>query len=238
MGRMGLFLAAMVACTLTPPWKPGRMVRRLWFIGAQSVLVIALTGSFTGMVLALQGYYALNRFGSDAFLGPLVSLSLVRELGPVISALMVTGRAGSAITAEIGIMRIGEQLDAMELMGLNPFRYVIVPNLVAAMLALPILGIFFNVVGIWGGYAVGVRMLGVSGGTYLAEIAQYLDWSDISGGLWKSFTFGIIICWVCCYKGYYTGYGAEGVSRATTQAVVLSSVLILVWDFFMTSALF
>ena len=165
-------------------------------------------------------------------------MSLVRELGPVIAALMVTGRAGSAITAEIGIMRIGEQLDAMELMGLNPFRYVVVPNLLAALVAMPLLTAMFDVIGIWGGYLIGVRTLGVSGGTYLAEIAQYLEWSDILGGVWKSLTFGAIICWVSCYKGYYTGFGAEGVSRATTQAVVLSSVLILVWDYFMTSALF
>jgi phospholipid/cholesterol/gamma-HCH transport system permease protein len=237
-GRMGLFLIAAVACAVTPPWKPGLFLRRLQFIGAQSVLVIALTGAFTGMVLALQGFYALNRFGSDAFLGPLVSLSLVRELGPVISALMVTGRAGSAITAEIGIMRIGEQLDAMELMGLNPFRYVVVPNLLAALVAMPLLSAMFDVIGIWGGYLIGVRTLGVSGGTYLAEIAQFMEWDDIAGGIWKSLTFGVIICWVSCYKGYYTGFGAEGVSRATTQGVVLSSVLILVWDYFMTSALF
>lgn len=237
-GRMGLFLSTMFVCAVTPRWKPGLMCRRLHFIGVKSVLVITLSGAFTGMVLALQGYYALSRFGSDAFLGPLVSLSLVRELGPVIAALMVTGRAGSAITAEIGIMRIGEQLDAMELMGLNPYRYVVVPNLVAAIIALPLLAVWFDVIGIWGGYLVGVRMLGVSGGTYLAEVAQYLEWSDIVAGLWKSLTFGIIICWVSCYKGYYTDYGAEGVSKATTQAVVLASVLILTWDYFMTAMFF
>ncbi len=237
-GRMGLFLGATLAYTLTPPWKAGLFVRRLHFVGAQSVVVVALTGAFTGMVLALQGFYALNRFGSDAFLGPLVALSLVRELGPVISALMVTGRAGSAITAEIGIMRISEQLDAMELMGLNPFRYVVVPNLVAAVLAMPLLAVMFDVIGIWAGYLIGVRLLGVSGGTYLAEIAQFMEWDDILGGIWKALTFGVIICWVSCYKGYYAGFGAEGVSRATTQSVVLASVLILVWDYFMTSALF
>jgi phospholipid/cholesterol/gamma-HCH transport system permease protein len=237
-GRMALFLLSTVGFSLTPPIKFRRFLERLQFIGAQSVLVIILTGGFTGMVLSLQGYYALSRFGSDAFLGPLVALSLVRELGPVIAALMVTGRAGSAITAEIGIMRIGEQLDAMELMGLNPFRYVVVPNFLAALVALPLLAGLFDVVGIWGGYLVGVRMLGVSGGTYLAEIAQYLGGDDIAGGVYKSISFGAIISWVSCYKGYYTGFGAEGVSRATTQAVVMASVMILVWDYFMTAALF
>jgi len=237
-GRMGLFLLQIVVCALTPPWKGRLVLNRIVFIGTQSVLVIALTGGFTGMVLALQGYHALSRFGSDAFLGPLVAMSLVRELGPVVAALMVTGRAGSAITAEIGIMRISEQLDAMELMGLNPFRYVVVPNLLAAMIAMPLLTAMFDVIGIWGGYLIGVKTLGMSGGTYLAEVAQYLEWSDISGGIWKSLTFGVIICWVSCYKGWHAGFGAEGVSRATTQAVVLASVLILVWDYFMTSVLF
>lgn len=237
-GRMGLFLVSALACALTPPWKPRLVLRRLHFIGGQSVPVILLTGAFTGMVLALQGFYALNRFGSDAYLGPLVAMSLVRELGPVLAALMVAGRAGSAITAEIGIMRIGEQLDAIELMGLNPFRYVVVPNLIAAVLAMPLLTGMFDVAGIWGGYLIGVRTLGLGGGTYLAEIAQHLHGRDILGGVWKSLTFGVIICWVSCYKGYHAGFGAEGVSRATTQAVVLSSVLILVWDFFMTAALF
>jgi phospholipid/cholesterol/gamma-HCH transport system permease protein len=156
----------------------------------------------------------------------------------VIAALMVTGRAGSAITAEIGIMRIGEQLDAMELMGLNPFRYVVAPNFLAALVAMPLLTSLFDVVGIWGGYLVGVKMLGVSGGTYLSEVAQYLSGEDIAGGLYKSISFGAIISWVSCYKGYHAGFGAEGVSRATTQAVVMSSVMILVWDYFMTAALF
>ena len=237
-GRMMLFLGATVAFSFTPPLKFRRLLERIRFIGAQSVVVIILTGGFTGMVLSLQGFYALNRFGSDAFLGPLVSLSLVRELGPVIAALMVTGRAGSAITAEIGIMRIGEQLDAMELMGLNPFRYVVAPNFLAALVAMPLLASLFDVVGIWGGYLVGVKMLGVSGGTYLSEIAQYLTGKDIAGGIWKSISFGAIISWVSCYKGYYSGFGAEGVSRATTQAVVMSSVLVLIWDYFMTAALF
>jgi len=237
-GRMAIFLFSTVMFSITPPIKVHRVLERIRFIGAQSVVVVVLTGGFTGMVLSLQGFYALSRFGSDAFLGPLVSLSLVRELGPVIAALMVTGRAGSAITAEIGIMRIGEQLDAMELMGLNPFRYVVVPNFLAALVAMPLLTSLFDVVGIWGGYLVGVKMLGVSGGTYLSEVAQYLSGEDIAGGLYKSVSFGAIISWVSCYKGYHAGFGAEGVSRATTQAVVMSSVMILVWDYFMTAALF
>ena len=235
---MGVFLIQTLFYTVTPPLKFPRVLKQLRFIGFQSMLVIFLTGAFAGMVLGLQGFYTLNRFGSDALLGPMVALVLIKELGPVFAALMVTARAGSAITAEIGIMRITEQVDALELMGLNPFRYLMVPNLVAAVIALPLLTAIFDVVGILGGYLVGVKLLGVSGGTYFGEMATYVDIKDVLEGVYKSFSFGILIIWVCCYKGYHTGFGAEGVSKATTQAVVLSSVLILIWDYFMTSVLF
>jgi phospholipid/cholesterol/gamma-HCH transport system permease protein len=169
----------------------------------------------------------------------MVGLALIKEMGPVISALMVTGRAGSSVTAEIGIMRISEQIDALELMGLNPYRYLIVPNLLAAIISVPLLTAIFDVVGIFGGYLIGVKLLGVSSGVYFGEMISYVEMKDILEGLFKSLNFGVIIAWVCCFKGYYagyyTGFGAEGVSRATTQAVVLSSVLILVWDYFLTS---
>ena len=242
MGVMGLFLFKTFFYACIPPLKFNRVLKQIRFIGFQSTLLIILTGGFSGMVLGFQGYYSLSRFGSDAFLGPMVGLSLIRELGPVISALMVTGRAGSAITAEIGIMRISEQIDAMELMGLNPYRYLIVPNLLAAMISLPLLCAIFDVVGIFGGYLIGGKLLGVGAGTYFGEMANYVEMPDVMEGIYKSLSFGILIVWVCCFKGFYTtefsGFGAEGVSKATTQAVVLSSVLILVWDYFMTSALF
>lgn len=237
-GRMGLFLSQTLIYASTPPLKVTQLLNQVRFIGFQSILVIFLTGAFTGMVLGLQGYYTLSRFGSSALLGPMVALSLIRELGPVLSALMVTGRAGSAMTAEIGIMRISEQVDALKLMGLNPFRYLVVPKLLAGIISLPLLTAIFDVVGIFGGYLVGVKLLGVSKGTYFGEMANYVDMKDILGGIYKSLTFGVLISWICCYKGYFTGFGAEGVSRATTQAVVFSSVLILVWDYFMTSLLF
>lgn len=237
-GRMGLFLVKAFFYASTPPHKFFLLLKQIQFIGFQSMLVISLTGAFSGMVLGLQGFYTLNRFGSTALLGPMVALTLIREIGPVFSALMVTGRAGSAMTAEIGIMRISEQIDALELMGLNPFRYLIVPKLLAGIIALPLLTAIFNVVGIFGGYLVGGKLLGVGEGTYFGEMANYVDMKDILGGIYKSLSFGVLITWVCCYKGYYSGFGAEGVSKATTQAVVLSSVLILVWDYFMTSVLF
>ncbi len=242
MGLMGVFLVRTAFYLVTPPLKLTRVLKQIRFIGLQSMLVVVLTGGFAGMVLGFQGFYSLSRFGSDAFLGPAVGLALIKELGPVIAALMVTGRAGSAITAEIGIMRISDQIDALELMGLNPHRYLVVPNFLAAMICLPLLTAIFDVVGIFGGYLIGVKLLGVGAGVYMGEMANYVEMSDIMEGVWKSLTFGIVIVWVCCFKGYYTGvfsgYGAEGVSRATTQAVVLSSVLILVWDYFMTSILF
>jgi phospholipid/cholesterol/gamma-HCH transport system permease protein len=235
---MGLFLTMTFFYAVTPPLKLDRLLKQTRFIGFQSTLVILLTGTFAGMVLGLQGFYTLNRFGSAALLGPMVALVLIKELGPVFAALMVTARAGSAVTAEIGIMRITEQIDALELMGLNPFRYLIVPNLLAAIIALPLLTAIFDVVGILGGYLVGGKLLGVSGGTYFGEMATYVDMKDVLEGIYKSLSFGILLIWVCGYKGYYTGFGAEGVSKATTQAVVLSSVLILIWDYFMTSVLF
>ena len=237
-GRWGLFLAKTFLFAVTPPLKFSELLKQIRFIGFQSALVIFMTGAFTGMVLGLQGFYTLNRFGSSALLGPMVAFSLIKELGPVLSALMVTARAGSAMTAEIGIMRITEQIDAIELMGLNPFRYLVVPKFLAGIFALPLLTAIFDVVGIFGGYVIGVKLLGIGEGTYFGEMANYVRLQDITEGIYKSLSFGALIPWVCCYKGYYVGFGAEGVSKATTQAVVLSSVLILFWDYILTSALF
>jgi phospholipid/cholesterol/gamma-HCH transport system permease protein len=238
LGRTGVFLSQTGLCAVTPPLKIRRVVKQIWFIGWKSMTVICLTGTFTGMVLALQGFPTLRRVGSEAFLGPLVALSLIRELGPVLAALMVTGRAGSAIAAEIGIMRSNEQIDALELMGLNPLRYLVVPNLLAAVIAVPMLAAIFDVLGIFGGYLVGVRLLGLNPGTYIGEMTNYVEAKDVLGGVYKSMSFGGLIAWVCCYKGYYSRFGAEGVSAATTQAVVNTSVLILIWDYFVTSLVF
>lgn len=238
LGRTGVFLGQTLVCSVTPPLKFVRVLKQIWFVGWKSMLVICLTGTFTGMVLALQGFPTLKRVGSEAFLGPLVALSLIRELGPVLAALMVTGRAGSSIAAEIGIMRTNDQIDALQLMGLNPLRYLVVPNLLACIIALPLLAAIFDVIGIFGGYLVGVRLLGLNAGTYFAEMTTYVEMNDIIGGVYKAMSFGVLIAWVCCYKGYYSRFGAEGVSAATTQAVVNTSVLILVWDYVVTSLVF
>lgn len=237
LGRLGWFIIYAFYMVVRRPGAPRHILKQMRFIGTKSLFVIFLTAAFTGMVLGLQGYYTLAKFGSEGMLGTAVALSLIRELGPVLSALMVTGRAGSAITAEIGIMRISEQIDALETMALDPFKYLVTPKFIAAMLALPLLCAIFDVVGIYGGWLVGVKLLGVNPGAYFYEMEKAVVWRDIYSGIAKSFSFGIIIAWIGCYKGYFAGHGAEGVSRATTESVVMTSVLILVWDYFLTSVL-
>ncbi len=237
MGRFALFLGEAAVWTFIPPFKVSQFYRRVHFIGVRSLSVILLTGAFTGMVLGLQTFLTLSRFGSEALLGPGVALSLIREMGPVFTALMVTGRTGSALTAELGIMRITEQIDAIQVMGLNPVRYLIVPTLLAGLTTFPLLTAIFDVVGIFGGYLVGVQLMGLSSGTYFGEMRTYVGINDILTGFWKSLAFGVVVTWACSYKGYHASRGTEGVSQATTEAVVLSSVLILVWDYFMGSVL-
>lgn len=237
MGGMGVFLANGLTAMATPPFRLRLLLRQISFIGIHSLFVIMLTAIFAGMVLGLQGYYTLSRFGSEALLGPAVALSIIRELGPVLTGLMVTGRAGSALAAELGIMRIREQVDALHAMGINPMRYLVAPRMQAGLLVLPLLTSIFDMVGIYGGYLVAVHLLGLSSGTYFGGIESTVVPKDLLVGLLKSVSFGLIITWVCTYKGYNTTRGAEGVSRATTSAVVLSSVMILIWDYFVTSVM-
>ena len=242
LGRMGLFLVYLLRGIIRPPGKFWSVVKQIYFIGTKSFFVIGFTAAFTGMVLGLQGYYTLSKFGSEGLLGSGVALSLIRELGPVLSALMVTGRAGSAMCAEIGIMRIDEQLDALECMAIDPYAYLITPKLLACMICLPLLTAFCDVVGIWGGYVIGVDLLGVSPGAYLDGVQKSVVWKDIYMGIVKSLCFAVLMIWICTYKGFYAGidqgsFGPEEVSRATTNAVVLSSVSILAGDYIVTSVL-
>jgi phospholipid/cholesterol/gamma-HCH transport system permease protein len=237
LGRFASFFGLALFSLITPPFKVRALVDRIHFIGFRSLIIILLTGAFTGMVLGLQLYLTLSRFGSEAFLGPAVALALIRELGPVLAALMVTGRAGSALTAELGIMRITEQIDALTVMALSPFRYLISPSILAGLLTFPLMTAIFDTVGIFGGYLVGVKLLGLSEGTYFGEIQTFVRLDDVMTGFWKSLSFGVIVTWMCTYKGFYVSRGAEGVARATTEAVVGSSVLILLWDYFMGSVL-
>src|SRR5437867_2340573 len=237
MGRMLLFMLSAFAWLARPPFRFHQIMKQLHFIGYRSTFVVVLTAGFTGMVLALQGYYSLRKFGSEGLLGSAVALSMIRELGPVLAALMVTARAGSAMTAEIGIMRITEQIDALDTMAINPLQYLIAPKFVAGLIAVPLLVAVFDVVGIYGGYVVGVSLLGANAGSYWSSIESAVEWKDVYGGIVKSISFGLIVSWVCCYKGYFTRMSAEGLGTATTEAVVLSSVVILVWDYFLTSVL-
>ena len=237
MGRMFIFLLRALAWLFRPPFRITQIIKQIHFIGYKSTFVVLLTATFTGMVLALQGYYSLRKFGSEALLGSAVALSMIRELGPVLASLMVTARAGSAMTAEIGIMRITEQIDALETMAVNPVQYLVTPKMVASLLAVPLLVAIFDVVGIWGGYIVGVKLLGVGAGSYWSSIESAVEWRDVYGGIIKSVSFGLIVSWVCCYKGFFTSLSAEGLGKATTEAVVLTSVLILIWDYFLTSIL-
>jgi len=237
MGRMGGFLLAALLSFSFPPFYLAQTVRRIDFIGARSLLLIIFTGAFTGMVVALQGHIALRRFGGEELIGPGVGLVLIRELGPVLSALMITGRAGSALTAEIGIMRITEQIDALEVMAISPLKYLVSPIVLASIITFPLLNAIFVLVGVYGGYFVGVKLLGVSAGAYFTQMASAVNSEDIWISIYKAFSFGIIVSWVCCYKGFYADRGAEGVSHATTQAVVMCSVLILVWDYFLGTVL-
>lgn len=236
-GRSFIFLGRTLIALFKPPFRHYLLIRQLLQIGVNSTLVIALIGGFTGAVLAVQGEYTLSKFGATAFTGSAVALSLIRELGPVLTALMVIGRAGSAITAEIGIMRITEQIDALRSMAVDPIRYLMAPRLMAGLIAMPLLTSVFIVVGIGGGFVVGVGLLQLSSGTFINQMISAVDSVDVYSGFIKSLVFGFIFGWVSCYKGYTCGFGAVGVNKATTQSVVTASVAVLVVDYFLTSIL-
>ncbi len=238
MGKMAMFLGSALFLLVRPPWRPRLIIRQIYFIGVGSLSIVLLTSLFTGMVLALQGFYTLEKFGSEGLLGTAVALSLIRELGPVLTALVVTGRAGSAMAAEIGIMVITEQVDALKSMAVNPLQRLASPRIAGGFLAIPLLTAIFDGVGIFGGYLVGVKLLGLSSGTYFGHMELQVSMSDISGGFIKSLVFALLVTWVSCYKGYHCGHGAEGVGKATTSAVVLSTVLVLIGDYILTSLLY
>ncbi len=242
LGRMGLFFIHAFTGLWKPPGKFWSTVKHIYFIGYRSLFVICFTGAFSGMVLGLQGYYTLSKFGSEGLLGAAVALSLIRELGPVLTALMITGRAGSAICAEIGIMRIEEQIDALKCMAINPYSYLISPRFIAGIICFPLLTSIFDIVGIYGGYAIGVLLLGANPGAYWDGIYKSVGWEDVYMGYVKTLVFALLTIWISTYKGFYAGVdsgsmGAEDVSKATTDAVVISSVSILVADYVITSIL-
>jgi len=242
LGGMTLFLGEAFMLIFAGLGQFPKIIRQIYFIGVQSITVIALIGLFTGMVMGMQLYYALATFGADGFLGTGLALSMVRELAPVLTAIMLTGRAGSAMTAEIGVMRITEQIDALSIMDINPMRYLVSPKLAASLLSFPILTAFFNLISLWGGWLTGVKLLGANEGVYWSSIKSSLSWDDIEGGFIKALVFGILVCTICCFEGYWThtrsGHaGPEGVSQSTTNAVVKSCVVILASDYILTSLL-
>ncbi len=242
LGGVFCFFVLGMAKIFSFPFQVYKITQQVYFIGVKSIFVISLIGLFTGMVLGLQGYYTLVKFGSEGLLGAAVSLSIIRELGPVLTAIMITGRAGSSMAAELGIMRISEQIDALVTMDIDPMRFLIAPRFAAAIISFPLLTALFDVIGIMGGYVSGVLLLGVNPGTYFSRIDASVELADVTGGFAKSLVFAVLVAAVSCYEGYFThtrpgGFGAKGVSLATTSAVVLSCVCVLISDYVLTSFL-
>jgi phospholipid/cholesterol/gamma-HCH transport system permease protein len=219
--------------------RPKLLIRQLYSVGVRSMLLIMVSGLFVGMVLALQGYNTLIDFGAEESLGVVVALSLVRELGPVVTALLYAGRAGSALTAEIGLMKATEQLSGMEMMAVNPVERILAPRLFAGIISMPLLAAMFSAIGIWGGHLVGVDLLGVDTGSYWSQMQAKVDFhDDIVNGVIKSFVFGIVTTWIAIYEGYNSVPTSEGVGSATTRTVVYSSFAVLGLDFILTAIMY
>jgi len=241
LGALVIFLGKAFLLIFQPKQMP-LIIQQMYFIGAKSAKIVMLVGLFTGMVLGLQMYYVTVKFGAEGVLGSAVALSLIRELGPVLTAIMIVARAGSSMTAELGILRISEQIDALDTMLIDPIRYLISPRVAASIISFPLLTAFFDLVGIIGGYFTGVVLLGVNSGIYFNRIFSDVDLQDVTGGFIKSLVFAVLVCTICCYQGFFThkrsgSRGAKGVSLSTTSAVVQSCVLILVADYVVTSFL-
>ncbi|MBI3752989.1 MAG: ABC transporter permease [Deltaproteobacteria bacterium] len=237
-GGMALMLVQSIAWMFVPPLKLRNVFQQMEFVGVKSLFVVILTGAFTGAVLALQSYNALKRFGAESLVGPTVALSMARELGPVLTGLMVTGRAGSAMATELGTMRVTEQIDALYTMAVNPIKYLVSPRILAGVLMLPVLAVITDFVGVVGGYFVGVKMLGINPGVYIGRTVDFVKPHDIFDGLIKAACFGLILSLVACYNGFNTIGGAAGVGESATKSVVLGCVMILISDYFLTSVMF
>ncbi|MGO1232446.1 MAG: lipid asymmetry maintenance ABC transporter permease subunit MlaE [Marinobacter sp.] len=239
LGRSGRFLTGVLAGILRPVSGFPLLVQQLYSVGVLSLPIVLVSGLFIGMVLALQGYTILSDFGSEAAIGQMIALTLVRELGPVVTALLFAGRAGSALTAEIGLMKATEQLSSMEMMGVDPLRRVIAPRLWAGFIAMPVLAVIFTVVGIWGGMLVGVEWLGVFDGAYWGNMQSAVDFvDDVLNGVIKSVVFGFVCAWIAVYQGYDCVPTSAGISSATTKTVVYSSLAVLGLDFALTAVMF
>lgn len=238
MGRFFQLVGRIFAWTPRPPYDVRELFRQMVKVGFNSIPVVFLTTMFTGMVMALQMFTVLRRINAESFVGSGVSLSMVRELAPVLSGLIVAGRAGSAMGAELGTMRVTEQIDALEVMATDPVHYLVVPRVWAGTIMLPLLVVLGNGVGILGGYLVAVVMMGANPVTYTDRSFQFMDLNDVFSGLVKAAVFGFLLAAIGCQQGFYTSGGAEGVGRSTTAAVVVASIAILIADFFLTRLLF
>lgn len=238
MGGILILLISTIGWIFRPPLKLRAIIKQMEFVGVKSTFVVVLTGTFTGMVLALQSYHGFRLFSAEGLVGSTVALSMTRELGPVLTGLMVTARAGSAMAAELGTMRVTEQIDALYVMAANPIKYLIVPRIIAGVFMVPLLTAISDFLGILGGYFVGVVLLDINEGIFLDNIYKYVELEDIYNGLIKAAFFGLLLSLIGCYKGFNTRGGAEGVGMATTEAVVLASVSILVADYFLTAIMF
>ena len=237
-GRVVVFAGSALATVFMPPYYPRVILREMVNIGYFSLPVVGLTAIFTGMVLALQSYTGFSRFAAEGAVATVVVLSVTRELGPVISGLMVAGRVGAAMAAEIGTMRVTDQIDALTTLSTDPLRYLVLPRLLAGLITLPLLVVVADIIGVFGGYLVGVFKLGFNPQAYLNGTWQHLETTDVVSGLVKAAVFGLIIALMGCYQGYHSRGGAQGVGRATTYAVVSASILILVVDYLITAAFF
>jgi phospholipid/cholesterol/gamma-HCH transport system permease protein len=235
-GRMILFAFEMVAWSLRPPFRPELVLAQMAFIGVGSAFIVGVTGTFAGMVFALQMNFALKQFAAEAFSGGAVAFSLARELAPVFTALMVTARAGSAIATELGTMRVTEQIDAMESMAVNPIQYLVVPRVIASLLMFPVLTMLFDALGYAGGFVMGVFVARIPIGPYLAHTQEFMDVSDILHGLLKAVVFGFIVAVITTWRGYAATGGARGVGEGTTRGVVASSIFVLLADYAITFA--
>jgi phospholipid/cholesterol/gamma-HCH transport system permease protein len=237
-GRLAGFAGQVLGAGLGPPYYPRIMLRQIVDIGYFSLPVVGLTALFTGMVLALQSHTGFARFNAEGAVATVVVLSVTRELGPVIAGLMVAGRVGAAMAAEIGTMRVTDQIDALTTLSTDPLRYLVLPRLIAGLLTMPFLVLVADIVGVFGGFLVGTYKLNFNPANYLTQTEQYLATMDVVSGLIKAAVFGFIVALMGCYQGYHSQGGAEGVGQATTRAVVSASILILLSDYFLTQAFF
>lgn len=237
-GRICMFLSQSLFLGIQPPYFWSLLLSQMFRIGYLSLPVVALTAFFTGAVLALQIYYGGNQFNSESIIASIVALGITRELGPVLAGLMVAGRVSAAIAAELGTMRVTDQIDALVTLSTNPFKYLVMPRILAAVLVLPLLTMIADVIGILGGFAVGVENLGFNPAIYIQNTVDFLDHDDITSGMIKSAVFGFLITSMGCYYGFHSSGGAQGVGRATTSAVVASSILILASNYILTSVFF